>query len=760
MNSFGLIPGFLSLFSLVVSIVCAIATPLCAQQSSMAANSAPGLTLAASMPPASPALDPKPGAPRADGQKTMAIPRVQSQVEVIAHQLNESDVSASYHITSSQVLSSAGTWGDFTRYMQLMPGVTWNTDMSNEIMVRGGSPEENLYVVNGIEVPNINHLSIEGSTGGFTSMLDTSTISSVDFKVGEYDARYSTRISSLVNIHTLSAQQFQRSGNFDGGITGAGGYYDQPLGTRGDLLLSAHRSLLNMVTNDIGLNGVPVYVNGLATLNWSPGSRDHIAALSLSGADSINMTPQPCDDGVTNPFQTEYEGIRSTNGMVWQHTHSASMLSTFTVSYSSQAQSIGQQLQSTVYFGQNNCFNMPYQTTSVYQEHTRDDTSTMEYGFQFSHGSWLLSVGETGRLVHSNYNVAQPLGEQSAFNLNPAWTDADNFARNLYTGQSGTYAEASAEFGTRWTVIAGAREETFALTGAHALDPRASIGFRISGHQNLNASFERSSQLAPTIDLLSYPGNARLRPLEIEQYSAGAELWRSGLVTASLNVYRKRYFNEPESTEYPSLTLANMVETLGQQFVWLPLKNGGRGQAEGVELLVRAHWKDRVEWFSTASYSKTLYAGEDRVLRPGNFDFPLVANGMITLRLPGKIFAAIRNSYATGRPYTPFNIPASEQQSRGIYDLTKVNAVRGPAYNRVDADFHRSFRVREGYLSIYGGMENALNRANFLGYEWEDQCGPPYGAMCGENVNAVAGVPEYEVTQMTRFPSGGVRLTF
>ena len=688
------------------------------------------------------------------------MPRVQSQVKVSATQQQLPTSITSYHVTSAEVLSSAGTWGDFTRYLQLLPGVAWNSDITNEMMVRGGSPEENLYVVDGIEVPNINHIAVEGTTGGFTSMLDTSTIGSVDFKVGDYDSRYSSRLSSLVEIHTLAPEEAHRSGQIDMGISGGGGFLEQPLGKTGNLLLSAHRSVLNLVTNDIGLNGVPIYTNGLARLEWSPSSHDHIAALSLTGADSINMTPQPCDDGDTNPFQTQYGGMRSTDGLVWQHTHSPSMLSTLTVSYSAQGQSIGQQQQSTIYFGQPNCMNEPIQTTSVYQEHTRDGISTLEYGFQLSHRGWLLSVGETGRLQQFNYSVAQPLGQQSPFNPNPTWTDADNFARNLLTGQTASYAEISAQLGTRWTVIAGAREETFALTGAHAFDPRASIGVRIGGHQGLNASFERSSQLAPTIDILSYAGNAKLRPLQMEQLSAGAELWTSGAFTASLAAYRKHYFNEPESTEYPSLMLANMVDTLGQQFVWLPLQNGGRGQAQGVELSLRAHWKDRIELLGSGSYSKTLYAAADGVLRPGNFDFPLVGNGMATLRLPGKLFASLRDTYATGRPYTPFDIPASEQQQRGVYDLSKVNALRGPAYNRVDADFHRGFHVRGGLLTIYGGVENALNRANFLGYAWEGQCQAPYGTICGENVNAIPNVPEYEVTQMPRFPSFGTSLTF
>jgi hypothetical protein len=771
-------PSPLAFFLLFLAF-CGTVVPVFAQHPSVRADSgSPSTALAAdalnpggagsASAPAAAKTQPA-AAPRPALLPTVSIiPRVQVQVEVDARrQTLASGPGALYHFTSAEVLSSAGTWGDFTRYLQLFPGVVWNTDMSNDIMVRGGSPEENLYVVDGIEVPNINHIALEGTTGGFTSMLDSSTLGSVDLKAGEYDARYSSRLSSLVDIHTLAGGRApapgidaRRSGEVDAGISGVGGFLSQPFGKNGNLLLSAHRSILNLATDDIGINGVPIYTNGLAHLEASPTSRDHISALSLSGADSIDITPQPCDPGVTSLVQTQYGGMRSTDGLVWQHTHTPRMLSTVTASYSAQSQLIGQQLQEPFEGGTGACWNHPYQTSPLYREQTRDGIATLGYGLEFSAGAWLFSFGETGRLVKSGYAVAQPLGQQSPFNSNPAWTDADNFARNLVTGQTGSYAQATAQLGARWTVIAGVREETFAIAGAHAFDPRASVGLRIAARQTLHVSFEQSAQLPPMIDLLSYAQNARLLPVGMRQFAAGAGLWISGSVTASIEAYAKRYFNEPESTEYPSLMLANMVDTLGQQFVWLPLKSGGRGRSQGIELLLRAHRGDRIELLSSASYSKTLYAAADGILRPGNFDFPLVVNGMATIELPGKLFAAFRDTYAGGRPYTPFDIAASEQQARGIYNLELVNALRGPAYNRVDADFHRAFRVRGGLLNIYGGVENAFNRPNFLGYAWESECRAPYGAICGESINAVPGVPEYKVTQMPRFPSAGLRLAF
>jgi hypothetical protein len=85
-----------------------------------------------------------------------------------------------------------------------------------------------------------------------------------------YDAAYSSRLSSLIEIHTRDMGEARQSGNLSAGIAGAGGLYQRALARKGSLLLSAHRSILNLVTNDIGINGVPTYTNGLARVEISP----------------------------------------------------------------------------------------------------------------------------------------------------------------------------------------------------------------------------------------------------------------------------------------------------------------------------------------------------------------------------------------------------------------------------------------------------------------------------------------------------------
>lgn len=693
---------------------------------------------------------------------SQSIAPVRSTVNVNAgFDVLRSGVNTPYHITQTDVLSSAGTWQDFTRYLQVMPGVVWNTDVSNDVIVRGGHPSENLYVIDGIEVPNINHISFEGSTGGFTSMLDTSLVGSIDMKAGVYDPKYSSRLSSLIEIQTREPQNNEPKRELTMGISGVGGLVQLPVAKnqKGSAVLSAHRSVLNWMTNDIGINGVPVYADGMATVRLSPTDKDRISILSISGADSIDIKPNPCDPGVTSYLQMEYGGDRSTAGLTWQHMHSPHFVSLLTASYSLQSQDVTQEQQiANLNLTGKRCMATPYQKNSLYSEQTSDRVSTFGYGAQFGGNIWLFSVGETGRITHYRYDVAQPLGQQSPFSTDPTWTDSHNFMRDLLVGETGTYAEATAHFRGRWTAMGGVRLETFALTGAHMFEPRASLSFRINQRQALDAAFGRTAQLAPTIDILSYAQNAHLLPLQVDQYSLGAQLWRTNWWSVGLQAYHKSYSNEPVSTEYPTLMLANMVDTLGQQFVWLPLKSEGRGHSEGIEMLLRAH-RSRFQLMASTTYGRTWYAASDHVMRPGNYDLPFVSNLTGSIRLPVKVQFSLRNTYASGRPYTPFNISLSKQQSRGIYDLTNVNAMRGSAYNRLDVDLHRSFAVHKGTLSLHGGVENALNRQNFLGYAWEASCKAPYH-QCGLNVNALPDVPETKLTQMPMFPSAGAQLTF
>jgi hypothetical protein len=201
--------------------------------------------------------------------------------------------------------------------------------------------------------------------------------------------------------------------------------------------------------------------------------------------------------------------------------------------------------------------------------------------------------------------------------------------------------------------------------------------------------------------------------------------------------------------------LANMIYTPGEQFVWLPLKTGGTGHASGLEFFLHGHLTNRMSGIASVTYSRALYRAADGILRPGNYDFPLVSNTMVSFHLPRAYTLSVRNSYTTGRPYTPYNIPLSLEQNRGIYDLSKVNGRRGPSYDRMDISVDHNFYTRSGIVNLYVGLQNIFNRKNFLGYVWLPRCGQSHSC-----ITSMDGMPTKEIDQMPAFPVAGVRWDF
>lgn len=685
-------------------------------------------------------------------------PAINTTIEVRAD-LNENahDAPATFHASADQIFASAGTYGDFSRYLQLFPGVVFNNDTSNDILVRGGNPIENLYLVDGIQVPNINHISSAASSGGFAAMIDTATIQNVDFRAGGYDSSFDERLSSVIEIHTREAPRGSQHSELNFGITGAGGISDWLLPNGSSLLVSAHRSLLNLFTKDVGLNGTPIYTNALTRATIKAFPSDQITVLSLGGIDSININPDAKDPGETVTIDTQYSGWRATNGLRWQHIYSPSNFGVVTISRSEQAQHIDQQdqlINNTILPGQGLGADG---STPVYHEVTRDGTTVLGYDYTVEIAPNIsLIAGSTAKVAQVNYDIAQPVGQQSPLSVDPARTDATSFASNFAYGTSGSYAEATWRVLPPWSITGGGRVQTFALGGHTTITPRLRTSYRLNEDTSLHLAYGEYAQMPPTVYILAYPQNRALQPIRARHYVAGVSLWSSRAIHVGIEAYRKQYQDYPVSTEYPQLSLANLVDTLGQQFIWIPMTSKGRGVSQGVELFTEMRLGRHFTAQANISYSRAKFSGLDGVLRAGNFDFPIVMNAAGTWHSGRRYDFSFRYEVTSGRPYTPFLYDESIAQNRGIYDVSQLNAKRGPAYSRLDFQINRNFQVGNGNIWVYAGLENAFNTSNFLGYAWMPRC-----AIKQTYCNTYEDGKHYTaVEQIPHFPNFGIRYLF
>jgi hypothetical protein len=661
---------------------------------------------------------------------------VTTTVHVIAPaDVTDTDEGYERRIGPQEVEQSAGTFGDPMRFMQMLPGVISDNDERNDFLVRGGNPTETLFMIDNIEVPSINQLALSDSTGGFVSMVDNAAVRHMTLHTDAYDSKFDERLSAVLEISTRPEGPIAYRMRSEFGIGGAGVSMERPLGLDGSMFVSVRRSVLNLFTNDIGMNGVPIYNNGLLRADGRASLRDNWWGLSLTGIDSMNITPDPNDGFETSPFNIVYSGWRNTTGINWQHIYSAKSFGVMSVSNSEQKQTIDETAQLL-----NNAL--------AYYEDSRDGATTLKYDSTFQPKPWLTwTAGLQSSVDRMNYEVQQPIGLPNPYSADPAPGVAMAMDRVFTTASSAAYVQLAADLPHGMKIVAGERVAQWAIVGSMAATPKVVFFAPVSHGMMLHIGYAEYAQLPPSLYLLSFANQRGLTPIHSRHVTAGLNVLDSRRVRVIVNAYQKLYSDYPISVTFPQLTMANIADTFGQAFLMFPMTSQGRGVSRGVESAVEWRPLRRFTLSGTATYMRSWYSGLDGVLRKGNFDMPVVANISGNALLGKGWTASFRYSGSTGRPYTPDNLALSTAQDRDVYDLTQLNNLRAPMYSRLDFRAEWTHPVRRGVLAVHAGLENALGTSNFYSNQWRPRCiGPGCGTL--------------EQDQMPRFPDGGVQYSF
>src|SRR5262249_43500933 len=158
----------------------------------------------------------------------------------------------------------------------------------------------------------------------------------------------------------------------------------------------------------------------------------------------------------------------------------------------------------------------------------------------------------------------------------------------------------------------------------------------VTSRLRAKGSVGRYYQQPAFVFLAVFPQNRSLLPFRADHYVGGLTYTASDRLSVSLEGYRKNYHDYPVSTEYPTLSLANLGDTFNVLEVLFPLTSAGAGRSQGLELSVVR--KDDGRWYgrTNLSWSRSQYAALDGVKRPGGFDYPIVFNLMGGRRLSPK----------------------------------------------------------------------------------------------------------------------------
>jgi hypothetical protein len=632
-----------------------------------------------------------------------------------------------YLVSPIEILSSAGALQDVSRYVQTLPGVAIATvDFRNDLIVRGGSPLENLYIVDNVEIPNLNAFATFASAGGTVSMLDAALVQNVTFLTGGYPAAYGNRTSSVMQITQRDGSRTRLSARGTFGYAGAGAIAEGPLGRRGSgsWIVSARRSLLDVFTDDVGIGGVPVLYTLNAKAVYDVSRRDRLWLVSVGGVDEVRLgltEESDLEDELSN-LDVRYEGSRSATGVNWQRLFGTRSVGLLGITYSRAA--VNQRVNDLLRGG------VPPPGTPVedqlaagelvFRESSTESEATIKYDLT----TYLTPFGKLqggGAIKHQRvrYDAASPFGSDGPYfpvaDVNPFALDEQTTSYQIAAYLQGTRAITD-----RLSLTIGGRLDHYQYVDSIRVGPRVAVDYDLTRRLSVRGSWGRYVQQPFSLFLAAYPENRLLDPFESDHYVGGIQYTTQAAVRVTAEVYRKVYRDYPVSSQIASLSLANVGDTFAIRDILFPMVSAGRGQVDGVELF--AERKPGVgRWHGQANLavSRARHAGLDGVLRPGSFDYPVVANLAGTYRWSSRWELSTRFAYLRGRPYTPFDLAASTTQRRAVYDLARVNASRVPDYLRLDLRIDRRLQVGGDEVSLFAGVQNVTNRRNLAGYSWD-----------------------------------------
>ena len=664
-----------------------------------------------------------------NGTVDITLPAVENFEQTItvtapAFQAPEEVKNSGFLVAPREILKSAAALQDVSRYVQGLPGVVIGTnDFRNDIIVRGGSPLENLFVVDNVEIPNINAFANFASAGGTVSLLDAELLQDVTFLTGGYPAPYINRTSSVLQVTQREGNRKEFGGWATLGFAGAGAILEGPINAgKGSWVVSARRSFLDLFTEDVGFGGVPVVYsfNGKAVYDLTP--RDRLWVVNIAGIDEIRLglsDSSGLEDEIAN-FDIRYDGWRSATGLNWQRLFGSRGVGLLGISHSEAK--VGQQVKDLVAQGVPPAdvpvVDVIAQSPVVYFEDSREGETTVKYDLTLHLPFFeTMQAGGSFKTFRIRYTVESPFGNDTPYSPVPGI--APFFLDTRFRSyQTGAYVQASKQVAARVNVTLGGRFDHYDILSQARFSPRAGVTVRLSNTLSWNSSAGSYYQQPAFLFVSAFPQNAPLVPWRADHYVTGLA-WSPGAdLRVTAEAYRKTYTHYPVASDLPTVSLANIGDTFDVREILFPLTSAGEGYSEGMELFFEKRLTSKLYGQGNLSFSRTRHAGLDGVLRPGSFDYPFVFNLLGGYRLSPVWEFSARLSFLSGRPFTPYDQAVSTAQRRGVYDLARVNDGRAPDYARVDVRVDRRFSVGGQPINLFVGVQNVINRRNFASYSW------------------------------------------
>lgn len=645
-------------------------------------------------------------------------PYVQIELEEENASLNEVVVTASPFqkvpespvslrvIGLQEIEKAPGANRDISKVVQNYPGVAFSPiGYRNDLIVRGGGPSENRFYLDGVEIPNINHFSTQGASGGPVGLIDADLIRSVKFYSGAFPADKGNALSSVLDFSLRDGDMERNSLKATLGASEVSLSSNGHIGDKTSYLVSVRQSYLQALFKILGLPFLPAYTDASFKIKTRFDSHNELTLLGLGGIDrmKLNLGIEGEDAEYMLSYLPEINQETYSVGGVYRH-YSQRHVQSIVLSQS--------------YL---NNRNVKY----------RDNDESSEENLTLRLGS----IEQETKLRMENTSSWSVWKVKAGFDLNYSRYKSNEY-RKVFANALREYDYHTDLSLWRWGMFASvdyaAPDKSFtASMGVRTdgnnysdkmkelwrqLSPRLSVSYRLIEGLTLSGHVGLYYQL-PSYTALGFKGeegeyvNRHLDYISVSQESLGLSWTPNENMELSVEGFYKLYGHMPFSLsdQIPLSCKGNDYGTIGNE----ALSSEAKGRSYGVELMFKWLLTQKLNLSSSLTIFKSEFKdGEQGSYVPSAWDNRFILNMSGTYNFPKHWSLGAKVSCIGGSPYTPYDVEKSSLveawnvQGRAYYDYSRYNQERLPVFGQLDVRVDKTFYLKKCMLGFYLDIQN------------------------------------------------------
>lgn len=637
-----------------------------------------------------------------------------SEVSVVAAPFRSSIESpiAMRVIGVQEIEKSPGANRDISKVVNSFPGVASavGNGYRNDLMIRGGGPSENKFFLDGVEIPNINHFSTQGASGGPVGIIDADLIREVNFYTGAFPVSRGNALSSVFDFKLLDGTPDKYTFKGTVGASEVALTSKGHIGNKTTYIVSVRQSYLQLLFSLLDMPFLPRYTDAQFKVKTRFSQEHELMVLGLGAIDDMKLNTETDPEDESKQYLLNYLPTIKQNtytlGAVYKH-YSGNHTQTVVLSRS--------------FMNNSNIKYRDNDESSTDNLTLRLKSDEIENHLRFENRS-LVGLFDLTAGFNVDYAVYRNNTFQRAFTDIPKEirykTDLGLFKWGIFatSGYKSADDRFSASFGFR---LDACNYSSLTDNPFKQFSPRLSLSYNLIGNFFLNGSIGRFYQL-PAYTTMGYQednvliNKSRLKYICSDQAVVGVEYYINKWARLTVEGFYKKYTHSPLSLR-DSIPLACKGTDYGVSGNEAA-SSTARGRAYGLEVMLR--WFGMGRFTALASYTWYRSQFEDPatgIYIPSAWDYRHLFTLSGTYKLPKNWDIGLKFRLMGGAPYTPYDeytsslVPAWDATARPYYDYDRYNTGRLKTFYEADIRVDKSFYFKGVMLGFYVDLQNVLN---------------------------------------------------